>query len=82
MKNSAISTVTSKGQVTLPRSIREKLNIKPGDKVEFWIGPDGQVRLVPINISITELKGLLAYSGPKKTIEEMQEAIEKGDSAE
>lgn len=37
--------LTSKGQVTVPKSIREQLSLKPGDAVEFEIGEDGQVRL-------------------------------------
>ena len=35
-------TVTSKGQITIPAELRAKLNLKEGDKVEFyWIGPGG-----------------------------------------
>lgn len=82
MAKSAVSTLTSKGQITLPKSIRNRLNLKPGDKVEFWVDENGEVRLIPINVSIRHLKGFLAYSGKRKTIEEMQEAIEKGDSQE
>lgn len=35
------TTVTSKGQVTIPKPIRERLGIKPGMKVDFRIEPDG-----------------------------------------
>jgi AbrB family looped-hinge helix DNA binding protein len=39
-------TITSKGQVTIPKPIRDRLNLKPGNKVEFELAPDGHVMLV------------------------------------
>ena len=39
------TTVTSKGQVTIPKSVRDALGIKPGSKVEFRQGDDGNVVL-------------------------------------
>ena len=38
------STVTSKGQTTIPREVREALNIKSGDRVEYVVG-EGQATL-------------------------------------
>jgi AbrB family looped-hinge helix DNA binding protein len=38
--------VTSKGQVTIPKPVRDRLNIKPGSKVDFELAPDGRVVLV------------------------------------
>jgi antitoxin PrlF len=38
--------VTSKGQVTIPKRVRERLNIKPGTPVEFKLDPDGRVVLI------------------------------------
>lgn len=40
------STVTSKGQVTIPKRVRERLGIEPGQTVSFIVS-DGEVRLVP-----------------------------------
>jgi AbrB family looped-hinge helix DNA binding protein len=40
------TTVTSKGQVTIPKPVRDRLNIKPGSKVDFELAPDGRVVLV------------------------------------
>jgi AbrB family looped-hinge helix DNA binding protein len=37
--------VTSKGQVTIPKRVRELLNIRPGSAVEFQVDPDGRVTL-------------------------------------
>ncbi|MGH8114424.1 MAG: AbrB/MazE/SpoVT family DNA-binding domain-containing protein [Rhodanobacteraceae bacterium] len=39
------TTMTSKGQVTVPKAIRDYLGLKPGSAVEFEIGPDGRARL-------------------------------------
>lgn len=82
MKINATSTLTSKGQITLPKAIREKLRLKPGDRVEFLVDQDGNVRLIPINFSIKHLKGILSPAPQKVTLEEMQDAIERGDSPE
>lgn len=41
------STVTVKGQFTIPKAIREHLRLKPGDRVKFFIHPDGTVVLLP-----------------------------------
>jgi AbrB family looped-hinge helix DNA binding protein len=40
------TTVTSKGQVTIPKRVRDRLNIKPGNAVDFELAPDGRVVLV------------------------------------
>ncbi|HEY1935784.1 MAG TPA: AbrB/MazE/SpoVT family DNA-binding domain-containing protein [Acetobacteraceae bacterium] len=39
-------TVTTKGQVTIPKPVRDRLGIKPGNTVEFQLAPDGRVVLV------------------------------------
>lgn len=40
------TTVTSKGQVTIPKAVRDRLNIKPGSQVDFELAEDGRVVLV------------------------------------
>ena len=75
MKPNRIATVTSKGQITLPKAIRNQLNLKAGDRVEFLIDKDGNVRLIPINVSIRQLKGILAPAKKVVSLEEMEEAI-------
>ena len=39
------STLTRKGQTTIPKDIRDRLNLKPGDKIKFIVNADGSVRL-------------------------------------
>jgi antitoxin PrlF len=77
------STVTIKGQTTLPRDVRTALGLTSGDKVRYVI-LDGEVRLVKAR-SVKELRGMLARPGQHAvTLEAMDEAIAAGakDSAE
>ena len=41
------SAITIKGQATIPKAIREHLRLKPGDRVKFFVHPDGSVVLLP-----------------------------------
>ena len=69
--------MTSKGQLTVPKDVRQKLGLKPGDRIRFLIEADGRVRLMPAKRDISELVGILPK--PKRTLrlEEMDEAIEQ-----
>jgi len=71
------STVTTKGQTTIPKAIREHLGLKPGAKVKFFVGHDGRVFMLPVR-PIGELRGIAKYDGPPVSIEEMDEAIAAG----
>ncbi len=44
-------TLTSKGQVTIPKDVREKLQLETGDKLEFLLHEDGRLELLPITSS-------------------------------
>jgi antitoxin PrlF len=75
------STVTVKGQATLPKAVRDHLGLKPGDRVKFFIHPDGRVMLLP-TAPISRLRGILKKPGSKPvTIEEMDDAIAEGATA-
>ncbi|MBV9374336.1 MAG: type II toxin-antitoxin system PrlF family antitoxin [Alphaproteobacteria bacterium] len=41
------SALTSKGQATIPKAIRDHLHLRPGDRVKFFVHPDGTVVLLP-----------------------------------
>lgn len=71
----ARTTLTSKGQITLPKEIREQLGLKAGVRFECFVDGDGQIVLVPLTVKLEDLIGILPYSGPPKTIEEINEAI-------
>jgi antitoxin PrlF len=74
------ATITSKGQITLPKEIRERLHVGPGDRVAFRERPDGSVVVEPETIDLLSLRGILK---PKKrgiSVEEMNEAIRRAAS--
>lgn len=58
-----LSTVTDKGQITLPKALRDRLGIQPGSKVEFALLPDDTVRLRVLARGSAGLFGLLAVPG-------------------
>jgi AbrB family looped-hinge helix DNA binding protein len=71
------SAITSKGQATIPKPIRDHLGLKPGDRVRFFIQPDGRVAFLPA-LPITALRGMLPARGKRVSIEDMDAAIAKG----
>jgi AbrB family looped-hinge helix DNA binding protein len=73
----ALSTITSKGQTTIPGEIRRHLKLKTGDRIEFVVEADGKVVLVPATVDVSELKGLLAPSPRRVSLAEMEAAIRK-----
>ncbi len=76
------SAITVKGQATIPKAIREHLRLKPGDRVKFFLHPDGSVALLPKRPN-SALRGIVKARRQPVTIEEMREAIAEGaaDSA-
>lgn len=78
MKGNAVelSTLTSKGQTTIPADIRRQLNLHAGDKLHFMV-EDDHILIVPAKRSIKELKGILPKPERAFTIEEMDEAVQE-----
>lgn len=71
------ATVTSKGQITLPKDVRDDLHLKEGDRVAFE-KIDGRYVLRPQNKNIMELAGILHRPNQKSmTVREMDEALGK-----
>lgn len=73
------STVTSKGQITVPKEIREYLRLKPGDRIDFVKDRSGRISIKAIDTDIRSLRGIL--KGKRKeplSIEEMNEVIARG----
>ena len=71
------SAITVKGQATIPKAIRDHLHLKPGDKVRFFIHPDGSVVLLP-RLPVTALRGMLKARRRAVSVEEMNLGIAKG----
>ena len=72
----ATATVTSKGQVTLPREVRAALGVSAGDRLDFIRLDDGTYAIVPASHSIRALKGLLPRRERAVTLKLMDAAIE------
>ena len=71
--------LTGKGQVTIPKTIREHLRIDTGSKIDFVIDENGEVKVIPINIAIENLSGILHRSGMKAaSLTDMEQAISEG----
>jgi len=70
------ATLTTKGQVTLPVKMREKLRLRPGSRIVFEEQPNGDFVVRKKTGDIRDLKGLLkAKPGFAPTIEEMNDAV-------
>jgi antitoxin PrlF len=71
------SRMTSKGQITVPKAVRVRLNLKPGDRVLFIVEESGAVRMRAANKDISSLRGILPPPKRKATIEEIEASIAK-----
>ena len=72
----ATATVTSKGQITIPKAVRDSLNLRTGDRVEFVLHAEKEAVLKPITKSVDSVFGRLKRPGaPKRTVAEMNAAI-------
>ena len=74
------STVTSKGQITLPKVVREALGVRPGDRVAFLIRDDGTVTVEAETVDLQAMRGVLKPATRGVTIDDMNAAIRKGGS--
>ena len=72
------ATLTSKGQVTLPKKIREKLGLSTGDQIEFFLEDEQNIRFVLKHVSISQLRGMLLKPDRPVSLEEMDKAIRDG----
>ncbi len=70
-----VSTSSSKGQTTIPVEIQRRLNVKPGDKLQYFLEADGRVSLVPKTLSLQDLSGVLPPPKTVVTVEDMNRAI-------
>lgn len=69
------SAITVKGQATIPKTIRKHLRLKPGDRVKFFVHPDGTVVLLP-KLPASALRGIVRSRHRRSvTVAEMAEAV-------
>lgn len=74
----SIGTMTSKGQITIPKDVREALGLTPGSKVSFAKNADGDFVLSTTRASLMDLEGRLQHTGPPISLDEMEHAIAAG----
>jgi AbrB family looped-hinge helix DNA binding protein len=68
--------LSSKGQVTIPKAVRDRLQIKPGDRFKFFFHPDGVI-ILP-RIPTARLKGMIPKPARPVSAEQIDRAIEEG----
>jgi len=79
----ATATVTSKGQITLPKEVRDHLGLERGDRVDFSIDAEGNVQVRMAKRSVSELFGFLKRPGATPaSIEQMDAAIAQSRRAD
>lgn len=67
------SALSIKGQTTIPKAIREHLHLEPGDRVKFFLHPDGSVVILP-KVPTAKLKGIV-QARRRASLDDMERAI-------
>jgi AbrB family looped-hinge helix DNA binding protein len=76
------STVSEKGQLVIPREIRQALDVQRGDKLAWVMADDGTLRVTVAKGDLMALKGRIKSGGRSVSIEEMDEAVAAGAVSE
>jgi AbrB family looped-hinge helix DNA binding protein len=72
------ATLTSKGQLTVPKAVRDSLHLHTGDRIAFIVHGDAEAVLKPVTKSVDEVFGRLHSAGqPRRSVEEMKAAVAK-----
>ncbi len=70
------ATLTSKGQTTIPKDVRDHLRLQAGDRIEFVLLDDAVI-LRPATRKITDLKGFLPKPAKPVTLDGMDAAVRR-----
>jgi antitoxin PrlF len=71
------STISSKGQVTIPKAIRMRMHLKVGDRLRFVVEADGSVRLAAATRDVSTLRDILPRPKRRATVDDMQSVIRR-----
>jgi AbrB family looped-hinge helix DNA binding protein len=71
------SALSIKGQATIPKAIRDHLHLESGDRIKFFVHPDGSVVILP-KLRVTALKGIVRPRSRRVSIDEMENAAAEG----
>jgi AbrB family looped-hinge helix DNA binding protein len=74
------ATMTSKGQITVPKAVREALGAGPGDRLAFHVRDDGSVTLEVEGVDLMGLRGSVTSEIRGVTVEDMHEVIRRSAS--
>ena len=77
----SIATLTSKGQITIPRTVRHDLRLQPGDRIVFVQGAPHRYELVAATSEVTALKGMFGPVKQAVSVANMNKAISKRGAA-
>ena len=69
------AVLTSKGQITIPKAVREGLGVDTGDRVEFVEVEKGVYTVVAATRDVRELKGVVPKPAKPVSVEEMKRAV-------
>jgi AbrB family looped-hinge helix DNA binding protein len=69
------ATVTSKGQITIPKEVRDALGLESGDRVEFVASAPGVYEILAASKDVRELKGMIARPRKPVSVEDMRKAV-------
>jgi AbrB family looped-hinge helix DNA binding protein len=75
-----IARLTSKGQLTIPKPVRDRLRLRAGDRIEFLFDEQDAVKMIAVSSTIKRLKGSLPKPAKIVSLEDMQKAIEQASS--
>lgn len=70
------SGLSIKGQTTIPKAIRDHLHLEPGDRIKFFLHPDGSIVILP-KIPTSKLKGIVR-ARRRASLNDMEKAIGEG----
>jgi len=73
----SISRLDRKGRTTVPKAVRRRLGLKPGDKIRFLIEEDGRAIMLPVTLHIRDLRGSLPKLPKPVSVEQMNETTRK-----
>lgn len=72
------ATMTSKGQLTIPKAVRDSLRLHAGDRIAFIVHGDSEAVLKPVTKSVDEVFGRLhSNNQPVRTVQDMKAAVAK-----
>jgi len=75
------ATITSKGQITLPKAVRDALGVAPGDRVAFHVDDEGHVTVEAETVDLRSLRGIIKPAVQGVTVEQMNDAVRHAAAA-